>query len=290
MGIRQFCNSLARIQKNPHIATVVGVSRHLLWQIRKVVNAFPFELRISQSRLIAQHKRCGVSALIYNQGMYDWNNMHFLPEIARLANLHTFIDVGANIGVYSLILSEVSRLMVYAFEPHPVTYRYLQKNIEINPGRSIVAVNSAVGNVDGTVYLTDHPGSATNRVLAGGSAEQESGLMVPICRLDTFCSSRNISPEIVKIDVEGYELAVLEGLGELITEIEVLCLELKHQSKEEERRILALLGGAGLEGPFWVRYGQKRLSREQFGFEDPVFCSAKILGVLRNNGWIIEAR
>ena len=289
MGIRQFCSSLARIQKNPHVSTLAGVTRHLLWQIRKVVDAFPFELRISQSRLIAQHKRCGVSALIYNQGMYDWNNMHFLPEIARLADLHTFIDVGANVGVYSLILSEVSRLTVYAFEPHPVTYRYLQKNIEINPGRSIVAVNSAVGNVDGTVYLTDYPGSATNRVLTGSSANQESGLEVPVCRLDTFCSSRNILPEIVKIDVEGYELAVLEGLGELITAVEVLCLELKHQSKEEEKRILALLGDARLEGPFWVRYDQKQLSRERFGFEDPVFCSTKILGVLENKGWGVES-
>jgi len=286
MGVKQFINSLSRIQKNPHVSTIVGVTRHLLWQIRKAFNAFPFELRISQSRFIAQHRKCGISALIYNQGMYDWNNMHFLLEVAQRTNLRYFLDVGANIGVYSILLSEVPQLTVYAFEPHPVTFRYLEENIAINPGRAVCAEQSAVGNYDGTIHFTDDPGSAINRVLP---SDENGGIVVPICRLDTFCRSRRITPDIVKIDVEGYELAVLEGLGEYLRSVAVLVLEVKHQSQSNMEKILSLLNGAGKHGPFWVDVDQKVLLSKQFGFEDPVFCSPQILAVLRESGWAVEA-
>lgn len=71
VGLLQFANSLKRIAQNRHIDRPTGVVRHLLWQVRKQLGLFPFEQRISQSRIIAFERSCGVSALIYSQGLYD---------------------------------------------------------------------------------------------------------------------------------------------------------------------------------------------------------------------------
>ena len=127
MGLLQFANSLKSILGNPHINRGKGVARHLHWQYLKAFNRFPLELDISRSRIIAAHRYCGVSALIYSQRLYNYNNMRLLQML--LEDGGSFLDIGANIGSFSLIASEQEKAQVYAFEPHPDTFRLLQRNV-----------------------------------------------------------------------------------------------------------------------------------------------------------------
>ena len=83
MGLRQFANSLENILGNPHINRREGIIRHLHWQYLKAFDRFPVELDISHSRIVAAHKRCGVSALIYSQGLYNYNNMRLLQMLLK---------------------------------------------------------------------------------------------------------------------------------------------------------------------------------------------------------------
>jgi hypothetical protein len=121
MGLRQFANSMKSILGNPHINRGEGIVRHLHWQYLKAFDRFPIELEVSRSRIIAAHKRCGVSALIYSQRLYNYNNMKLLQ--ALLEDGGSFVDIGANIGSFTLIASEQEKARVYAFEPHPETFR-----------------------------------------------------------------------------------------------------------------------------------------------------------------------
>src|SRR5439155_21490751 len=134
------------------------------------------------------------------------NNMHLLK--ALLDSGGTFLDVGANIGSYTLVAAEQSEAVVHAFEPHPTTYEYLRDNLRLNRIRNVTTHCLAVSDQDGVLNLTNEAGSSTNRVQAS-SAES---IQVPCIRLETFCRQHRLKPDYLKIDVEGFEYEVLAGL------------------------------------------------------------------------------
>lgn len=115
------------------------------------------------------------------------------------------IDVGANVGSHAINFSKVAEV-VYAFEPHPLTYRNLCANLLLNLVYNTDAINKALGSYNGwtSVACMDPttPGTPMGTQVGNGSHPVE------ICTLD----SMNISPvHFIKIDTEGYELEVLKG-------------------------------------------------------------------------------
>jgi len=113
--------------------------RHLLWQARKLLGLFPFVQRISESNIISRSHHCGVSALINNQGLYDFNNMSLLKLLLQAGG--DFFDVGANIGSYTLIAAESAKARVFAFEPGPATYEELRSNLKLNGCENVRTFN-----------------------------------------------------------------------------------------------------------------------------------------------------
>jgi len=113
-------NSLEQILQAEGISPASGVCRHLSWQARRAVRRFPCELCLSKSVLIAEEST-GVPALVNAMGKYDFNNMSLL-ELVLASKAGTFIDVGANIGPYTLIASEQESTFVASIEPHPGTF------------------------------------------------------------------------------------------------------------------------------------------------------------------------
>lgn len=97
MNIKNVKISLKRILRNNNYNRIKAFSKYFLWQIRKIFNLFPFQQRISNSKNVAPNKKCGVSALIYFQGLYDHHNMNFLKELIGLHPNKIFFDIGANI-------------------------------------------------------------------------------------------------------------------------------------------------------------------------------------------------
>jgi FkbM family methyltransferase len=166
----------------------------------------------------------GLRVRVYPDSPYSWTAIYFgLAEyddmmftLRYLRPGDAFLDVGANIGFYSLLASSVNAgAPVVAFEPHPVTSRRLRENAGINSSTNIRIREVAVGSATGAAMLTSDLGER-NRIDTGGNG---TSVQVSIVTLDGELIELNIDPAsvaLVKIDTEGFEANVLAGARRLL--------------------------------------------------------------------------
>ncbi|MBW2675086.1 MAG: FkbM family methyltransferase [Deltaproteobacteria bacterium] len=115
---------------------------------------------------------------------------------------YTFVDVGAGLGYYAVRMSKrVKR--VHAFEPNPSVRRILSRNLELNGCENVKVWPVALGVGRGALEL--HIDKLSSSLLPRRGAE--SSVAVEVVSMDELF----ITPNIIKIDVEGYELEVLRG-------------------------------------------------------------------------------
>lgn len=140
-------------------------------------------------------------------------------DLSQLLSEHTaeftFLDIGSNQGVYSLIACKNSFCRaVYAFEPMPATFAVLQKNIDINHlNDTIVPINAGVSAQCGQAQLSLSPGHTGGASLHGGTAVEQQTVTVEL--IDHTVMNERLNPVgdiIVKVDVEGHEEPVFEQL------------------------------------------------------------------------------
>ncbi len=244
---RRFLSSIRAIARNPYVTTHVGIGKHVLWQIRKILNLFPFEQRFSRSRIIAS-SNSGVSAVINNQDLYDPNNMRLLRESLNEPG-RVFFDVGANIGSYTLLASE-QPAHVFAFEPHPVTFQLLKNNVELNDRSNVELFCLALGSENRESFLTDQADSSVNQIV---KSSEKRAIKIHCRRADSLIRAIEIVPEILKIDTEEYEYEVLEGFGSYLAQIDLLFIEIR---KNREAVVKKLLEN-GLRGPYSLNFSRK---------------------------------
>lgn len=125
------------------------------------------------------------------------------------------VDVGANIGYYTLLFSRLvgKNGVVYAFEPGPTNFEFLEKNIELNGYKNIVAEKKAVSDTAGIIKLYMHetnPGGHTIK----NAYENLKSIDVESITLQNYFSDKKIC--FIKVDVEGAEDLVLKGAGRII--------------------------------------------------------------------------
>ena len=125
---------------------------------------------------------------------------------ARVTRGGLCVDVGAHLGNHTVFLAKICGMRVLAFEPQPDVFAILQRNLELNGlGEQVTAVNAALGEVAGhgsmARALADNSGSARL------SLDEAGG--VPVLTLDEQIGDRKV--DLIKIDVEGFELEVLKG-------------------------------------------------------------------------------
>ena len=154
---------------------------------------------------------------IYYFGVWESNLTHFITR--RLAPGDTFIDVGANIGYFSLLASkfvgEAGR--VVAIEASPRIFSALRSNIDRNQTRNIRAVNMAVSHCKGLLKL--YSGTEFNSGLTTTRAERglEFECEVEARPLDAILSKFELeTARFIKIDVEGAEWDVVAGMSRLL--------------------------------------------------------------------------
>lgn len=139
--------------------------------------------------------------------------------VANLSEGGVFLDVGANVGFFSLVAARVvgPSGTVVAFEPVPENASAAERNAALNSFARVRVVQAAVGAAPGrmTLHVTRHPGGAA---LASSAAppDRVNSIEVEVVSLDAaFESGRVPPPDLVKIDVEGAELDVLRGMSGL---------------------------------------------------------------------------
>ncbi|MEO6154736.1 MAG: FkbM family methyltransferase [Thermomonas sp.] len=139
-----------------------------------------------------------------------------------------FLDIGANIGWYSLIFGRLAKTdsLIFAFEPDPLNSRLLRQNIELNGVRSVEVIEAAVAQSTGTSMLYQYNKNNLGRhsMLA---TEGQPSVEVETIGLDEFWEKRQLgerSVRVLKIDVEGYEyFALSSGKAVLQKCLLVLC-------------------------------------------------------------------
>jgi FkbM family methyltransferase len=269
--MRHFLTSLEQIAHADSVGTLEGVRRHLQWQVRRLLGGFPCELPISQSKLRVLAPG-GVAALVNAMGEYDYNNMRFVRSFLEHSG-GTFFDVGANIGSYTLIASEIPSARVVSIEPHPQTFAVLAENVRINARYNVTCTHVAASDYDGTIRLTDGLDSCLNRVLDNWESPQDV-VEVPSRRLETLCQSLQATPDLIKIDVEGHEPAVLDGLGQYCESAGAILVE-----GGDRPEIQRWMRAARYSGPWYVHFNRNFLSPEpQRRPEDRVFIHKRLLG------------
>jgi len=124
----------------------------------------------------------------------------------------TVVDIGANIGYYSLMASRLvgETGKVYAFEPFERTYGILNRNIEVNGFKNITALRKAVLNRVGTMTLHCAKYSPANVSIT----ETGASFDVPCTTIDH--EFEGIKIDVIKMDIEGAEALVLAGMQNVI--------------------------------------------------------------------------
>ena len=177
------------------------------WQIqsrifRKPV-IYPF---VEKSKLIVQGGMTGATGNIYT-GLHEFEEMMFLLHFLRPGDL--FVDAGANIGSFTILASAVAGAGSISFEPVPETFRHLKNNVAVNGIESLVELhNAGVGMEKGKLSFTS--GLDTMNHVVSAKGDSGNGIIeVDIITLDEVLGNR--IPRLVKIDTEGFEMAVLQG-------------------------------------------------------------------------------
>jgi FkbM family methyltransferase len=132
----------------------------------------------------------------------------------------TFLDIGANVGQYTLLGSQLVGLggKVYAFEPHPIVWSVLSRNVGLNRCSNVRCERLAVAEREGVQTLFHSPPNTVGETALVPCEEQTESTPVRTISVDSYVRSNMIEQvDLIKIDVEGAELRVLEGATDLLT-------------------------------------------------------------------------
>lgn len=158
-------------------------------------------------------------------------------------------DVGANVGTYAVVggLAAPDGTVV-AFEPHPENASRIDENAELNATDNVRIERVAVGNENDSTRLHVH-GDETGAGQHSLVDEADDAVEVEVVRGETFVAEGAPAPNVLKIDVEGAELAVLDGMTELLAadDCRVLFVEVHHNHGVSSDAVERRLGAAGFE-------------------------------------------
>lgn len=145
-------------------------------------------------------------------------------------------DVGANIGTHGCLLAPVAQTVV-AFEPNDATRQRLETNAALTEG-TVSTVGLALAEETGTAEWVrqENPSHGTHHI-------GEGDVEVKAARGDDLLSEYP-QPDVVKIDVEGNELAALRGMPKVLSKVRVVVVEV--HEPENESAVRELLEGVGL--------------------------------------------
>jgi FkbM family methyltransferase len=139
--------------------------------------------------------------------------------------MRTIFDVGAHIGLTAIEFSdEFPQATVYAFEPHPGNFARMKSNLVGKP--EVKLFQRGLGSEAGELpfhFDPEHPSMA--RVAAHGEPVTDT---IPVDTVDSFCAANGIqSIDLMKIDVEGHEIPVLEGAVKMLSEGRIAILRIE---------------------------------------------------------------
>jgi FkbM family methyltransferase len=289
MGAAQFFCSIKRIIQYRGGHRLRALGRHITWQLRRHRKSFPFEISLTpKSKLIISEPAAvnGCASLGWALGRYDYDNMAFLQDVLEhYATPLVIFDVGANVGVYSLLTSEITKNQVHAFEPHPSTAGLLEQNLKANSRENVTVHRCALTQQTGQINFTNEAGSPVNQiVLSGTQTTTATTISIQGQRGDEFCQQHETLPDVMKIDVEGHEADVIKGFGNLIASVKIILVE---ENLSSTTLLQLLPQGCFTAG--YIDFSKRSFhQRESASKQDVAFINNAFLADLQKLGYTVE--
>ncbi len=209
---------------------LANLMRFVRWQIGARLVPGPVVVDFANGTvLLARPGMTGATGNVY-VGLHEFEDMALVLHLLRPGDL--FVDVGANIGSYTLLACGGAGANGIAFEPDPEAFGWLQRNVQLNGlTAQVEAHRRALGAEAGQVTFSIGQ-DTINHVIAG--TDTTGGQTVQVTTLDTVLRAK--CPVVMKIDVEGYETAVIDGATATLENPELRCV------------IMELMGGGARYG------------------------------------------
>lgn len=182
-----------------------ALGRVFRWQVASRLMPGPIGLPyVDGTFLFATRGMTGATGNWYC-GLHETSEMAFVLHLLRPNEL--FLDVGANVGSYTVLAAGAAKARVIAVEPIPSTFDALRRNVAVNAldGR-VDCHRLGLSDTQGTLRFTSTL-DTVNHVLSDG--EDAPSVDVPVTRMNDLVGDE--APTLIKIDVEGHEHAVLRG-------------------------------------------------------------------------------
>ncbi len=209
---------------------------------------------------------------IYRYGVHEPQITRYLIDTVRVGPGEVALDIGANLGWYSVILDRLCDPdgRVLAFEPDPESYALLEWNLERNDCARVTPYNIGVGDAPGMITLHRYKSSNNGRHTLLEGSTSGGTVEVPVVRLDAFWETHRLGERrirFMKVDVEGFEIFVLRGAQALLTRCDRLVLEYNPESlpiaKLPPSALPELLQAADLTAQVFEPTGLRAVSFEE---------------------------
>jgi FkbM family methyltransferase len=224
--------------------------RPLGLMLKKVFSYFP------HPEFIIKNSQGVWSVFPFNDGMTisaDYFEEELREWPGKTNQRRIFIDIGANIGKYTLIASNIFKYSnILSIEANPVTAELLRKNINLNNLEQKVLINQvAVGSFEGEVII-----QSDRHHLGGGNIvslkdvktiSMDESFRVKLCTVDSIFEKTSLSPkdiDFIKIDIEGMEKSALEGMVSILSNMSkgsAIMIEIS-QNKDQVKKMLSDYG------------------------------------------------
>jgi len=236
------------------------LSRWARWQLgSRILGSAAVMPFVGDTVLIVQPGMTGATGNIY-VGLHEFADMAFLLHFLRPED--RFVDVGANVGAYSILASGVCGAETLAVEPIPSTFKHLQANVRINDlTERIRTYNRGLASHPGKLRFTRSL-DTVNHVVTDAEVHAAEGVEVEVTTLDALTGDH--PPSLIKVDVEGFETEVFAGGARTLSDpaLCALIVEINGSGKsygfddEELRRRIESFGFRSYDyEPFTRRLG-----------------------------------
>jgi len=173
---------------------------------------------VNKTKLLVAPGMTGATGNVY-AGLHEFYDMAFALHLLRRDDV--FVDVGANVGAYTVLASSVEAKSI-SIEPIKDAFDQLMLNVHLNDICDLVdARRIGVGSKKGTLKFTNAL-DTTNHVVDGAEATETPVCEVDVETLDSIVEA--VEPVLVKIDVEGFETEVIAGADEVLSKKSLLAV------------------------------------------------------------------
>ncbi|MBL6931524.1 MAG: FkbM family methyltransferase [Rhodospirillales bacterium] len=150
-----------------------------------------------------------------------------------------FVDIGANIGLYSLLAAAYGASRVYSFEPNPFSYSVLTRNIISNEFGNVITPFCIAMNENSSVVTFKlgglHAGGIKNEIVNEGPHPANLSISAAAFSVDEFFRIQKIScVNHLKIDVDGLELKILHGATNMLSDKALKSVLIEDNSQKED--------------------------------------------------------